>query len=115
MIPGLFDAAETVIGSLGILIHSAAHWETDSLVPAPESPRMDDSTHDRHFAVNSSAFGLLMTEFTDRYRRSGQQSDGRLVLIRGPGGITVRVFSPGPVQPGFMDHGANPLRRRGKR
>lgn len=145
-IPALFDHAEEVFGPVDVLINNAAEYEADSFLPRSLQDRGDASlweqgpmtlpisarSHDRHFAVNSRAAALMMSEFVIRYvDREG--SWGRIVNISadcswgcpsevsyraskhalesfsrsaaaelGPLGITVNVISPGPVQTGYI-------------
>jgi 3-oxoacyl-[acyl-carrier protein] reductase len=138
-LPRLFDQAESALGPVNILINNAAHWEADTLLPegraAPDAaawpPRSQPVTAgslDRHFAVNSRAVALLMTEFARRQAARGGRW-GRIINLSTDGaecfpgeagygaskaalealsrtaavelgryGITVNVISPGPIQ-----------------
>jgi 3-oxoacyl-[acyl-carrier protein] reductase len=89
-------------------------------------------SHDKHFAVNSRALALMMTEFAIRHVRRGANW-GRIINISTDGasafsgeisygaskhalesysraaavelgryGITVNIISPGPVQTGYI-------------
>lgn len=143
-IPALLDRTEHAFGRVDILVNNAAHDLPDTFLPAEEIPRnglfggeyplstLSAGSHDEHFAVNSRAVALLMTEFARRHiaRRS---SWGRIINIStdgasghgwnvsygaskyaaesyakaaahelGPRGITVNVVSPGAVQTGWL-------------
>ena len=145
-IPLLFDKAEAAFGGVEILINNATYWQADSLIPANAAPdqrpgahgggtptlETTAAIHDAHFAVNSRAVALMMTEFARRHvaRRA---TWGRIInLTTGapkgfPGevsygaskhalesysysaaaeygrfGITVNIVAPGPTQTGWI-------------
>lgn len=144
-IPQLFDRAEETLGPVEVLVNNAAYWELDTLIPAgneawnklielrgSQSPEITLSTHDRHFAVNSRAVALMMTEFARRHVARGA-SWGRIINLSTDGasgfagevsygaskaalesysraaakefgqfGITVNIVSPGPTQTGWI-------------
>ena len=145
-IPELFEGAEALLGPVDIVVNNAAHGELETFDPATadESEQYHDlrhdetvhpfsaERHDQHFAVNSRAVALMMSEFARRHVARNATS-GAIVNIstdgaRGfPGevsygasklamesfsraaayelgqyGITVNVVSPGPVQTGYI-------------
>jgi 3-oxoacyl-[acyl-carrier protein] reductase len=126
-IPGLFDEAETAFGRVDILVNNAAHCEMpDNIFSAT------GSNIERHFAVNTRAAVLLISEFVKRHKMRGgnwgriinlstdaaqafatQISYGAskaaieaysrsIALEVGHLGITVNTVAPGPVQTGWM-------------
>jgi 3-oxoacyl-[acyl-carrier protein] reductase len=143
-IPALFDKAEEAFGDVDVLVNNAAFDQLDTFIPEdelaknplfvgayPMKPVSADSV-DKHFAVNSRAVALLMSEFAQRQikRKAGW---GRIINIStdgayahpsnvsygasklamesyaraaayelGPYGITVNVVSPGAVQTGWL-------------
>lgn len=141
----LFDQAEKRFGPVQVLVNNAAHWEGDTLLPAeipPANPlvelwtdrsrRISPESHDRHFAVNTRAVALLMTEYVRRYQQRNLRW-GRIINISTEGaycfpgevsygaskaalesfsrsaawefaklGITVNIIAPGPIQTGYI-------------
>lgn len=143
-IPRIVDKAEEKFGRVEIVVNNAAHDRCDTFIPQvelekdplflgeyPMSP-VSASSHDDHFAVNTRAVVMMMTEFSRRHieRKSNW---GRIINIStdgayahpsnvsygaskfavesytraaafelGPYGITVNVISPGAVQTGWM-------------
>ena len=126
-IPALFDEAEKAIGRVDILVNNAAHCEMpDDIFSATAS------NIERHFAVNTRAAVLLISEFVNRHKRRGGNW-GRIINLStdaaqafgtqisygaskaaieaytrgiawevGHLGITVNAVAPGPVQTGWM-------------
>lgn len=77
-IPGLFDAVESEVGPVEILVHNAAASEHDTFED------VSAALHDHHFAVNSRATALLIAEFASRHR-SRNATWGRIVTITSAG------------------------------
>src|SRR5205085_9164532 len=90
-LPPLFDQVEAVFGPVDILVNNAVHWESDTLHASrtgedqqpgvwsrPEPITVE--SHDRHFAVNSRAVALLMSEFARRHLQRGA-SGGRIINV----------------------------------
>ncbi len=143
-IPALFDRAEGAFGDVPILVNNAAFDQPDSFIPEKELAKdplfaaeypmkaISADSVDKHFAVNSRAVALLISEFAKRHLQ--RKADwGRIINIStdgayahpsnvsygasklamesytraaahelGPYGITVNVVSPGAVQTGWM-------------
>jgi 3-oxoacyl-[acyl-carrier protein] reductase len=143
-IPELFDKAEKAFGGVNVLVNNAAFDQFDTFIPEKELAKdplfigvypmktISADSADRHFAVNSRAVALLMSEFAQRHI-SRKAAWGRIINIStdgayahpsnisygasklamesyaraaayelGPYGITVNVVSPGAVQTGWM-------------
>lgn len=143
-IPGLMDEAQEAFGKIDVLVNNAAYDRPDSFLPSAELPvrgvfggdyslrTVSAASHDEHFAVNSRAAALLMTEFARRHI-ARKASWGRIINIStdgasghgwnasygaskyavesyaraaaaelGPYGITVNTVSPGAVQTGWL-------------
>ena len=143
-IPKLFDKAEEHFGNVHIVVNNAAYDNPDTFIPDKELQKnplfieeykmqaLTAASHDDHFAVNSRAVALFISEFAKRHidRKS---SWGRIINITtdgarchasnvsyaaskyaiesysrsaavelGPYGITVNIISPGAVQTGWM-------------
>jgi len=126
-IPALFDAGEKAFGRVDILVNNAAHCEMpDDIFSATAS------NIERHFAVNTRATVLLISEFVNRHKMRGG-TWGRIINLStdaaqafgtqisygaskaaieaytrsiswevGHLGITVNTVAPGPVQTGWM-------------
>jgi 3-oxoacyl-[acyl-carrier protein] reductase len=126
-IPGLFDEAEKAFGQVDILVNNAAHCERPD-----DTFSVTASNIERHFAVNTRAAVLLISEFVRRHKMKGG-SWGRIVNLStdaaqtfatqisygaskaaveaytrsiaweiGHLGITINTVAPGPVQTGWM-------------
>lgn len=141
----LFEEAEKTFGEIDILVNNAAEYTADTFLSpvtlgkeselwngGPTISTIDVESHDRHFAVNSRAVAILMSQFANRIIER-QTNWGRIINISadcawgcpkeisyraskyalesysrsaaaelGPYGITVNVVSPGPVQTGYI-------------
>ncbi len=74
----LFDAVESELGPVEILVHNAAASEHDTFAS------VSAELHDQHFAVNSRATALLIAEFARRHKERGA-TWGRIVTITSAG------------------------------
>jgi 3-oxoacyl-[acyl-carrier protein] reductase len=126
-IPGLFDEAEKAFGRVDLLVNNAAHCELPDNIFSVTASNIE-----RHFAVNTRATVLLISEFVKRYKVRGGDW-GRIINLStdaaqafgtqisygaskaaieaytrgiawevGHLGITVNTVAPGPVQTGWM-------------
>lgn len=104
-IAAIFDCAEAAFGPVDVLVNSAAHCLHDTFMPrsVPDEGGMtrggsrpqplDAPAFDQHFAVNTRAVALMMTEYTKRFVARGASS-GRIVNVSTdgadnfPGGIS---------------------------
>jgi 3-oxoacyl-[acyl-carrier protein] reductase len=140
VIPKLFDRAEE-LGPVEIVVNNAAYCLQDTLLPSTGDSRAVDGfpmqtltpeSHDRHFAVNTRATALVMSEFARRHIRR-KASWGRIINVSTDGaavfptevsygaskfatesfsrsaakefgslGITVNIVSLGPIQTGWI-------------
>jgi len=126
-IPVLFDEAEKAFGPVDILVNNAAHCEMPDNIFSVTA-----SNFERHFAVNTRATVLLISEFVNRHKirratwgkiinlsTDAAQNFGSQIsygaskaaieaYTRGIAwevghlGITVNTVAPGPVQTGWM-------------
>jgi len=93
-IPRLFDQAEDAFSGVDILVNNAACSEADTFLFDLSSDDRAHSgfptttittdTHDKNFAVNCRAPGLMMSEFARRIVRRGIR-DGRIVNVSSDG------------------------------
>jgi 3-oxoacyl-[acyl-carrier protein] reductase len=142
-IPTLFDRCEESLGPVDILVNNHTYCKLETFDPAritegePSQGGLpvhlpSIETIDAHFAINSRAYALLMSEYFQRYIQRGAVW-GRVVNIStdaahahesnisyaaskhaiesysrsaalemGRYGITVNIISPGPVQTGYI-------------
>ena len=135
----LFDRCEAELGPVDVLVNNHTYCVLETFDPGQVTEE-GFSVHlptagciDAHFAVNSRAVALLMSEYFQRYlRRQGQS--GRVINVStdaahahaanisyaaskhaiesysrsaatemGRYGITVNVVAPGPIQTGYLD------------
>jgi 3-oxoacyl-[acyl-carrier protein] reductase len=97
-VPLLFDRVEAELGPVEILVHNAAASEADSFTPDETDQwsralqRFTAESHDYHFAVNSRATALLISEFADRHR-ARDATWGRIITITsaGPSGFPQEI------------------------
>lgn len=144
-IPKLYDVTEESLGPVDVLVNNAAYDWGDTFLPEGSLTERDRAgegkvpitttaeLHDRHFAVNSRAVSLMMTEFARRHAERGA-TWGRIINVstqasdRFPNqisygaskhaleafsrsaahdlarfGITVNVIAPGAIQTGSYD------------
>jgi 3-oxoacyl-[acyl-carrier protein] reductase len=92
---GLFDAAESQLGPIDILVHNASGWRRDSFAPDAADPVTAESI-DAQLAVDARAGALLIAEFIARHRIRGA-TWGRIVTMTSGEG---RAF------PGQVSYGA---------
>lgn len=89
----LFEQAEKTFGQVDILANNAAEYIADTFLPfsilgektsvwaeGPATGTTDESSHDRHFAVNSRAAALLMSKFAGRIIEK-KKKWGRIINI----------------------------------
>ena len=139
-IPLLFDQVTNELGHVDILINNAAYAAPDRFTPRSGADdigrrsiaEITSESHDRHFAVNSRAVALMMSEYANRHRGRGA-TWGRVINIStdaaecfpgevsygaskaalesysrsaavelGALGITVNIIAPGPIQTGWI-------------
>jgi len=85
-IPALFDACESRLGPVEILVNNHAHWLPETFDPAlvrSEGFGMrlaDAASMDAHYALNARAPALLMAEFLKRYLNRGA-AWGRIINV----------------------------------
>jgi len=140
-IPLLFDRCEVELGPVDVLVNNHTCCVLETFDPASVTeegfkvrlPTAD--CIDAHFAVNSRAVALMMSEYFQRYlKRQGQS--GRVINVStdaahahaanisyaaskhaiesysrsaaiemGKNGITVNIVAPGPIQTGYLTPG----------
>ncbi len=137
-IPMLFDLCEAELGPVDILVNNHTYCVLETFDPAlttSEGSGIELTTAasiDAHFAVNSRAYALMMSEYLARYLQRRARW-GRIINIStdaaarhsanisyaaskhaiesysrsaaaemGKYGITVNIVAPGPIQTGYM-------------
>jgi len=124
-IPLIFDQAESVLGPVDILVNIAAYDKFPETIFTADAKSIDN-----HFAVNTRAVALMISEYVRRYKERGANW-GRIINLStdaaqcfagsisygaskaatealtrsiaievGNLGITVNTIAPGPVQTG---------------
>jgi len=85
-IPALFDACESRLGPVEILVSNHAHWLPETFDPAVVGSEgfgmrlADAATMDAHYAINARAPALLMAEFLKRHLKRGA-TWGRVINV----------------------------------
>lgn len=137
-IPRLFDLCEAKLGAVDVLVNNHTFCVLETFDPAQVNTEQGEARFisaamiDRHFAVNTRAYALLMAEYTQRYIKRGA-TWGRIINIStdaahahswnvsyaaskhaiesysrsaaaelGKYGITVNIIAPGPIQTGYI-------------
>jgi 3-oxoacyl-[acyl-carrier protein] reductase len=106
----LFDAAESELGPVEILVHNASAWRKDSfagdtvdVVGRPNTP-VTAASISPQFEVDARAGALLMAGFIERHRRRGG-SRGRIVtLTSGEGGAFPGEVSYGAAKAALVSY-----------
>ena len=94
----LFDAVETVLGPVAILVNNASGWRQDTFSPDAVDPfgrpteMVDATTVDAQLLVDARGSALLIAELATRHRRRGAQW-GRIISLTsgGPQGFPGEV------------------------
>ncbi|MBN1219434.1 MAG: SDR family oxidoreductase [Anaerolineae bacterium] len=140
-IPRLFDRCEAELGPVDVLVNNHTYCVLETFDPALVRDKGDNifgveltnaASIDAHFAVNTRAYALLMSEYFQRYLKRGA-SWGRVINLStdaahaheanisyaaskhaiesysrsaaaemGKYGITVNLVAPGPIQTGYI-------------
>lgn len=137
-IPRLFDLCEAKLGAVDVLVNNHTFCVLETFDPNLATTEQGDARFisaamiDRHFAINTRAFALLMAEYVQRHLRRGANW-GRIINIStdaahahpanvsyaaskhaiesysrsaadelGKYGITVNIVAPGPIQTGYI-------------
>lgn len=137
-IPHLFDLCEAKLGAVDVLVNNHTFCVLETFDPAQVSTEQGEARFisaaiiDKHFAINTRAYALLMAEYVQRYLKH-QASWGRIINIStdaahahswnvsyaaskhaiesysrsaadelGKYGITVNIVAPGPIQTGYI-------------
>ncbi len=138
-IPKLFDLCEQELGPVDILVNNHTYCVLETFDPAQVGAAIEDGVRyisaaqiDAHFAINTRAFALLMSEYFQR-TLSRKIAWGRVINIStdaahshehnvsyaaskhaiesysrsaaaemGKYGITVNIVAPGPIQTGYI-------------
>jgi 3-oxoacyl-[acyl-carrier protein] reductase len=137
-IPRLFDLCEAKLGPVAVLVNNHTFCVLETFDPAQINTEQGEARFisaaivDRHFAINTRAYALLMAEYVQRYLKRGA-TWGRIINIStdaahahpwnvsyaaskhaiesysrsaaaelGKYGITVNIVAPGPIQTGYI-------------
>ena len=85
-IPLLFDACESQLGFVDILVNNHTYCVLETFDPASVTREeggvqfITEKEIDAHFAINARAFALMMAEYLQRYLKRGATS-GRIINI----------------------------------
>lgn len=138
-IPELFDLCEEKLGPVDILVNNHTYCVLETFDPALVTKKeggiqlTSAAGIDKHFAVNSRAYALMMCEYLKRYLKR-KAKWGRIINTStdaahahtanisyaaskhaiesysrsaaaeiGKYGITVNIVSPGPIQTGYLE------------
>lgn len=138
-IPELFDLCEEKLGPVDILVNNHTYCVLETFDPALVTKKeggiqlTSAAGIDKHFAVNSRAYALMMCEYLKRYLKRKARW-GRIINTStdaahahtanisyaaskhaiesysrsaaaeiGKYGITVNIVSPGPIQTGYLE------------
>jgi 3-oxoacyl-[acyl-carrier protein] reductase len=88
-IPALFDACESRLGPVEILVNDHAHCEYETFDPARVrsggfgTRLIEPAGMDAHYAVNARGTALMMAEFAQRHIRRGA-TWGRIINVSTP-------------------------------
>lgn len=137
-IPVLFDLCEAELGAVDILVNNHTYCVLETFDPALTTSEgsgiylTNAESIDAHFAINSRAYALMMSEYLSRYLKR-KAKWGRIINIStdashahtanisyaaskhaiesysrsaaaeiGKYGITVNIIAPGPIQTGYI-------------
>ena len=134
-IPFLFDWCEKALGPVDVLVNNHTHCVLETFDPGLVSNNIQPTTAasiDAHFAINTRAYALMMSEYLKRYLHRKAES-GRIINLStdaahahpgnisyaaskhaiesysrsaaaemGRYGITVNIVAPGPIQTGYI-------------
>lgn len=139
VIPGLFDRCESRLGAVDILVNNHTYCALETFDPARVSDRESGTRLtsamgiDKHHAVNTRAYALMMSEYFQRYLKR-KACWGRIINTStdaasahtanisyaaskhaiesysrsaaaemGKYGVTVNIVAPGPIQTGYLE------------
>jgi 3-oxoacyl-[acyl-carrier protein] reductase len=134
----LFDWCESALGPVDVLVNNHTHcvpetFDAERVTTEGSGVQVISAAEiDRHFAINTRAYALLMAEYLRRYRQGGA-TWGRIINIStdaahahvdnvsyaaskhaiesysrsaaaemGKYGVSVNIVAPGPIQTGYI-------------